>query len=160
MNIFSPDIPYLYNVHQLTIKCLFLTTDPPEFSEHPQNGTVLEGLNVAFSCNASGNPSPKFSWTKNGSPINITDNARISLSQDNKQLNITNVNRVDSGEYKCVANNSVGAVNSSTAFLTVQCKNTFTYLLAPNCVLVRVHHAARFSFQYLPIYKHNKIPFS
>ena len=106
---------------------------------------------MAFSCNASGNPTPKFSWTKNGSPINTTDNARISLSAGNKQLNITNVNRVDSGEYRCVANNSVGAVNSSAAFLTVQCKNTFTYLLAPNCVLVRVHHAARFSFEYLPI---------
>ena len=102
---------------------------------------------MAFSCNASGNPSPKFSWTKNGSPINITDNARISLSAGNKQLNITSVNRVDSGEYRCVANNSVGAVNSSAAFLTVQCKNTFTHLLAPNCVLVRVYHAARFSFQ-------------
>ena len=117
---------------------LFLTTDPSEFSEHPQNQTVLEGLNVAFSCNASGNPTPKFSWTKNGSPINTTDNARISLSAGNKQLNITNVNRVDSGEYRCVANNSVGAVNSSAAFLTVQCKTTFTHLLKPNCVLVRV----------------------
>ncbi|XP_073259129.1 hemicentin-1-like [Porites lutea] len=93
---------------------------PSEFSEHPQNRTVLEGLNVAFSCNASGNPTPKFSWTKNGSPINTTDNARISLSAGNKQLNITNVNRVDSGEYRCVANNSVGAVNSSAAFLIVQ----------------------------------------
>ena len=108
---------------------LFLTADISEFSEHPQNQTVLEGLNVAFSCNASGNPTPKFSWTKNGSPINTTDNARISLSAGNKQLNITNVNRVDSGEYRCVADNSVGAVNSSAAFLTVQCKNTFTHFL-------------------------------
>ena len=84
---------------------------------------------MSFSCNASGNPTPKFLWTKNGSPINTTYNARISLSAGNKQLNITNVNRVDSGEYRCVANNSVGAVNSSAAFLTVQCKNTFTHLL-------------------------------
>jgi len=120
---------------------LFVTTDPSEFSEHPQNRTVLEGLNVAFSCNASGNPTPKFSWTKKGSFINTTDNARISLSADNKQLNITNVNRVDSGEYRCVANNTVGAVNSSAAFLTVQCKTTFTHLLKPNCVIERVYHA-------------------
>ena len=112
---------------------------------------MLEGLNVAFSCNASGNPTPKFSWTKNGSPINTTDNARISLSAGNKQLNITNVNRVDSGEYRCVANNSVGAVNSSAAFLIVQCKNTFTHLLKPNCVIEMVYHPARFSLEYLPI---------
>ena len=111
---------------------------------------------MALSCNASGNPTPKFSWTKNGSPINTTDNARISLSAGNKQLNITNVNRVDSGEYRCVANNSVGAVNSSAAFLTVQCKTTFTLLRKPNCVLVMVYHAARFSFEYLPIQKKKK----
>ena len=113
----------------MTIKCFIFTTDRPEFSEHPQNRTVLEGLNVAFSCNASGNPTPNLSWTKNGSPINTTANASISLSAGNKQLNITNVNRVDSGEYRCVADNSVGAVNSSAAFLTVQCKTTFTHLL-------------------------------
>ena len=106
---------------------------------------------MAFSCDASGNPTPKFSWTKNGSPINTTDSARITLSAGNKQLNITNVSRLDSGEYKCVANNSVGVVNSSAAFLTVQCKTTFTHLLQPNCVLVRVYEAARFSFEYLPI---------
>ena len=111
---------------------------------------------MALSCNASGNPTPKFSWTKNGSPINTTDNARISLSAGNKQLNITNVNRLDSGEYRCVANNSVGAVNSSAAFLTVQCKTTFTLLRKPNCVLVMVYHAARFSFEYLPIQKKKK----
>ena len=106
---------------------------------------------MAFSCNASGNPTPQLSWTKSGSPLNTTDNARISLSARNKQLNITNVNRVDSGEYRCVANNSVGAVNSRAAFLTVQCKTTFTHLLHYNCVLVRVYDAARFSFEYLPI---------
>ena len=135
----------------LQSSALFLTTDRPEFSNHPQNRTVLEGLNVAFSCNASGNPTPTFSWTKNASPINTTANARISLSAGNKLLNITNVNRVDSGEYRCVAANSVGGVNSSAAFLTVQCKITLTQLLNPNCVLVKVYQAGRLSFQYLLI---------
>ena len=111
---------------------------------------------MAFSCNASGNPTPKFSWTKNGSPINTTDNARIGLLAGNKQLDITNLNRGDSGEYRCEANNSVGAVNSSAAFLTVQCKTIFTLLRKPNCVLVMMYHAARFSFEYLPIQKKKK----
>ena len=115
--------------------------------EQPQNQAVLEGLNVSFSCNASGNPTPTFSWTKNGSPINTTANARISLSAGNKQLDITNANSVDSGEYRCVANNSVGAVHSSAAFLTVQCKITFTHFLKANCVLVRVYQAARLSYR-------------
>ena len=131
----------------MKIKCFIFTTDRPEFSEHPKNWTVLEGLNVAFSCNATGNPTPNFSWTKNGSPVNTTANARISLSADNKQLNIRNSTRVDSGEYRCVVNNSVGAVNSSAAFLTVQCKITFTHFVKANCVLVRGYQAARLSFR-------------
>ena len=134
-------------VHHVQSSVLFLNTDRPEFYEHPQNQTVLEGLNVSFSCNASGNPTPTFSWIKNGSPINTTANARISLSAGSKQLYITNVNRVDSGEYRCVANNSVGAVNSSAAFLTVQCKMIFTHFRKANCVLVSVYQAARLSFR-------------
>ena len=73
-----------------------------------------------LSCDASGNPVPTFSWTKDGSAVN---SPTISLSSDNKQLTITNVSRGDSGEYRCVANNSIGAaVTSDAATLDVQCK--------------------------------------
>ena len=79
-------------------------------------------------CNASGNPMPTtFSWTVNGSAVTV--DGRISLSQDDKQLTITNVTRGDSGQYRCVANNSVGNVTSDAATLNVQCKNTFTSYL-------------------------------
>ena len=75
-----------------------------------------------LSCDASGNPTPTFSWTIGGTAVNTPANPRISLSSDNKQLTITNVNRSDSGQYRCVANNSVGIVNSNAAALNVQCK--------------------------------------
>ena len=103
-----------------------LNTDQPEISEHPQNQIVLEGLNVSFLCNASGNPTPTFSWTINGSPVNTTSNPRITFSAYNKQLTITSVKRTDGGEYKCLASNSVKTVNSTAAFLIVQCKEAFT----------------------------------
>ena len=75
-----------------------LNTDQPEISEHPHNQIVLEGLNVSFLCNASGNPTPTFSWTINGSPVNTTSNPRITFSAYNKQLTITTVKRTDGGE--------------------------------------------------------------
>ena len=103
-----------------------LNTDQPEISEHPQNQIVLEGFNVSFLCNASGNPTPTFSWTINGSPVNTTSNPRITFSAYNKQLTITSVKRTDGGEYKCLASNSVKTVNSTAAFLIVQCKEAFT----------------------------------
>ena len=106
-----------------------LNTDQPEISEHPQNQIVLEGLNVSFLCNASGNPMPTFSWTINGSPVNTTVDSRISFLADNKQLKITTVKRTDGGEYKCLASNSVNTVTSTAAFLIVQCKESFTFFL-------------------------------
>ena len=111
-----------------------LNTDQPEISEHPQNQIVLEGLNVSFLCNASGNPTPTFSWTINGSPVNATVDSRISFSADNKELTITTVKRTDGAEYKCLASNSVNTVISTAASLIVQCKETFNYLSLILCI--------------------------
>ena len=78
---------------------------------------------MTLSCNATGNPGPTISWTKDESRMS-SNSARISLSDDNKQLTITNVNRTDSGEYRCVASNSLGNDTSSGATLNIQCKST------------------------------------
>ena len=102
-------------------------TDQPEFTAHPQSQTLVEGSSVTFSSDANGIAEPTFAWTKDGS--SVTADNRISLSADNKQLSLTNVNRTDSGEYRCLAVNNVGTVNSNTATLTVHCKKTFTHFL-------------------------------
>ena len=65
-------------------------------------------------CNASGNPVPTITWTRNGSV----------LTKESKELTITSINRADSGEYRCVANNSEGNVTSDAATLDVQCEYT------------------------------------
>ena len=75
---------------------------------------------MTLSCDATGNPVPTISWTKDGSPIGSS--YRISLSADNKQLTIMNLNRTDSEEYQCVADNSLGNDTSNVATLNVQCK--------------------------------------
>ena len=109
-----------------------LLIEQPAFTTHPNNPlTLREGVSITFSSDANGIPEPTFSWTKDGSAI--TANDRISLSGDNKELSIINVNRTDSGEYRCVAANSVGTVNSNAFTLTIHCKKTFTpFLLKPN----------------------------
>ena len=97
-------------------------SDAPTIIAHLQNDTKTEGSTVIFSCNTTGNPVPTISWTRNGSPLNTTINSRISFSGDQKQLKITDVNRVDSGEYRCVARNRLGNDISNVATLDVQCK--------------------------------------
>ena len=98
----------------------FPATDIPGITVHPDNVTEKEGKNATLLCNAMGNPVPKISWNKGGLPL--SNNSRVNLSADNKHLTITNVKRVDSGEYRCVATNSLGYVTSNPAYLGVQCK--------------------------------------
>ncbi|XP_078354372.1 roundabout homolog 1-like [Oculina patagonica] len=93
---------------------------PPEIIVHPEAQANTEGVNVTLSCIADGNPVPTKSWTRNGFPMNTLGNSRIRFSADKKQLTITNVNRTDSGEYRCVANNSLGNDTSNTATLDIQ----------------------------------------
>ena len=96
----------------------------------------MQGSSVTFSSDANGVPEPTFSWTKDGSAV--TADNRIRLSADNKELSLSNVNGTESGEYRCVAANSVGTVNSNAATLTVYGKKTFTlFLLTSNyCVIL------------------------
>ena len=90
----------------------------------------MQGSSVTFSSDANGVPEPTFSWTKDGSAV--TADNRIRLSADNKELSLSNVNGTDSGEYRCVATNSVEVVSSDAATLTVHCKKTFTRFLLIN----------------------------
>ena len=90
--------------------------------------TAIEGTSVNFSCNASGNPAPTISWTKDVSILITSGDSRIRFGADNKTLTIINVNREDRGQYQCVANNNVGNdTTSNAATLDVLCKNSGLY---------------------------------
>ena len=93
----------------------------PLITTQPQGGPVTEGDNVTLSCNASGNPVPSISWTRNGSLLNSSV-PRISFGAESRKLTITSINRADSGEYRCVADSSVGNDTSDAATLDVKCK--------------------------------------
>ena len=100
--------------------CFFIIV-APLITTQPQGGSVTEGDNVTLSCNASGNPVPEISWTRDGSLVSSGDQ-RISFEAGNIQLTITNVSRADTGEYRCVADNSEGNDTSNATTLDVQCK--------------------------------------
>ena len=102
-------------------KDCFIVTDQPEITAHPGSVAETEGNNVTLSCNATANPVPTISWIRDGSPVNTTINSRISFVEDNKLLTMTNVSRIDSGEYQCVANNILGNATSNAASLDIQC---------------------------------------
>ena len=96
---------------------------PPEIDSAPSAlYQVVEGIGVILFCNATGNPQPTITWTKQG------NNSILSTS---KILNLTKLMREDDGSvYKCTVTNYVGSAEA-TAKITVWCKymlQLYTYL--------------------------------
>ena len=80
---------------------------------------------MTLNCTASGKPDPIISWIVNGSPLDASGNSWISLTNDSKELTMMKLKKTDSGEYQCVARNSLGNISSNASTLSVQCKKTF-----------------------------------
>ena len=105
----------------------FFFTDQPEIITHPKNVTIEERLLMTLFCNATGNPPPTISWTKDGSPLTKTQG--IIFTGDNETLSIANITRSESGNYRCVTRNSLGNDTSNAAKVDVLCKCSINYFL-------------------------------
>ena len=75
------------------------------------SNSVIEGQSFTMTCVTSGYPKPNIYWIKE------SNDARINGSV----LNFTNINRNDSGQYRCEAKNDCGS-NSSVQSIEVFCK--------------------------------------
>ena len=106
---------------------LFFFTDQPEIITHPKNVTIEERLLMTLFCNATGNPLPTISWTKDGSPLTKTQG--IIFTGENETLSIANITRSESGNYRCVTRNSLGNDTSNAAKVDVLCKCSINYFL-------------------------------
>uniref|UniRef100_A0A3Q1H130 Heparan sulfate proteoglycan 2 n=1 Tax=Acanthochromis polyacanthus TaxID=80966 RepID=A0A3Q1H130_9TELE len=78
----------------------------PQVQVSPQNIEVHEGDSLRLYCRASGSPTPKLTWLKNGGQI--PPQARMDRT-DIGTLLIPNIKMSDSGTYMCVGSNSVGS---------------------------------------------------
>ncbi|XP_022800131.1 hemicentin-1-like [Stylophora pistillata] len=94
----------------------------PEISQPPSNTTKVEGQTVVFSCVVAGYPKPDVAWTKDGDKLDIAVDFRSNFSSKDGEhsLSIANVQQSDTGQYRCVANNSLGTSTSTSATLSVQ----------------------------------------
>ncbi|XP_045912374.1 basement membrane-specific heparan sulfate proteoglycan core protein-like isoform X7 [Micropterus dolomieu] len=88
----------------------------PQVQVSPQNiHEVHEGDTLRLYCRASGTPTPKLTWLKNGGQI--PQQARMERT-DIGTLLIPNIKISDSGTYMCVGSNSIGS-NSAPIKVTV-----------------------------------------
>jgi alpha-tubulin suppressor-like RCC1 family protein len=123
----SSEILTLYN-SGATGKC----PQPPLVLAPPTNQTVLAGNTASFNTLGAGSPPLSYRWLFNGSPL--SNNSHVA-GADTTSLSLSNAQATDAGSYSVVISNSVGAVTSSVAVLTVQ-------FVAPSFVLQPTNQAA------------------
>lgn len=89
---------------------------PPRVKPRPSDGNIVvkKGTEVSLECDASGNPVPKISWTREHDHL-----PEGSVSGANNQgYTIRQVSRFDAGRYACTADNGVGM--PAKAFVSLQ----------------------------------------
>lgn len=86
------------------------SAEAPVITLDPVTQSVNEGDDVTLSANATGNPTPEWTWTKNGTLI---------PSATTRFLALLDVQGSDSASYAATATNSAGYDVSATAVLTV-----------------------------------------
>lgn len=91
-------------------------TSAPVFTTQPTNQSAAVGGTVNFIAAAIGVPTPVYQWLRNGTNL---------VGATNVTLTLTNVQVGDSGVYSVIASNTVSAVASSNATLTVDGPNGF-----------------------------------
>ena len=77
---------------------------------------------AVFQCTATGIPAPEISWYRNGTVLNSSTDARVTLSEEsvsmvatdggnvyqvNRTLTLDNATDSDSGDYMCQADNDI-----------------------------------------------------
>ncbi len=82
----------------------------PAFTTQPTSQTVTVGASVTFTAAANGSPSPTLQWQKDGVNLSGATNASYTIASPSAS---------DAGSYTVIASNSVSAVTSNAAILTV-----------------------------------------
>ena len=97
----------------------------PQITEDPLDSVAAPVGTAVFSCSASGQPSPHFSWYHGdvelvaGGQVSVVDNGGRST------LTLTNVGEGEEGEYYCEAENSQGTAESERAELQLACESKY-----------------------------------
>ena len=120
---------YKYYVPEI---CILLAIDSSVIIRVEQQFNITEGSNGSITCTATGYPVPTVEW-QNSDGSSLSNNRLVSGSPMISSTGIGNVSsvsvelmvigalRVDTGMYRCSANNNESQATSNVT-ITVQCK--------------------------------------
>ena len=137
----------------IVLLCCF-TAVPAMIIESPADANLLMPAPLALTCGASGVPPANFTWQidyLNGSTVFLTESSgditimtsSTSDSQTTSILTIGSTERLDTGNYTCLAENeqNVSPVTSDTAEVNVFGKSTVFYNFMLCAAVVYALHA-------------------
>ncbi|XP_033947808.1 hemicentin-1 [Pseudochaenichthys georgianus] len=76
--------------------------------EHPSDVSAPMGEELTLECRATGIPTPRLSWLKDGVTLEGSDARHISVSPDGSTLTLLRLSPEDSGTYTCLAVSPAG----------------------------------------------------
>ena len=130
-------VSHASNSHILMVKNYFMTVAPNiTTSMEGEEFNITERSNGSITCTATGYPVPTVVW-QNSDGSSLGNNRLVSSSAVVSTTGVGNVSsvsvelmvigalRVDSGMYRCSANNSVNSTTRNVT-ITVQCKCFYT----------------------------------
>ena len=91
----------------------------PQFTAQPSDVTAVSDRSATINCRASGTPQPGIVWYKDDARVVLE--SRLTVNRTGA-LVISSVRAGDAGSYFCVANNTVGSVQSYSARLQIASK--------------------------------------
>ena len=118
-----------------------------------QQFNITEGNNGSITCTATGYPVPTVVW-QNSDGSSLSNNRLVSGSPVNMPTGVGNVTsvsvqlmvigamRVDTGMYRCSANNSLSSTTRNIN-ITVQCKHNIVYTVKVAVVFVLLNYSRR-----------------
>ncbi len=91
---------------------------------------MAPGSTATFSCGASGEPSPTFTWTKDGQTVVSSSQTSIQGTTGVSVLSVSGVDGGAVGTYRCVAVNTEGTAVSEGAELQLASKSHDNHVTA------------------------------
>ena len=92
---------------------------PPRITGAPDGMANVEiRKDLTLTCNASGDPHPRITWTKDGVPGSL-------FNASGHLLHLVNIQKEDAGSYICTASNGYGDDATSVSVVEVKCEEGF-----------------------------------
>ncbi|KAG7497711.1 leucine-rich repeats and immunoglobulin-like domains protein 3 [Solea senegalensis] len=95
--------------------------ETPSFLRPLMDRTVAKGETAVLQCIAGGSPPPRLNWTKDDSPLVVTE--RHFFAAANQLLIIVDAAEADAGKYTCEMSNALGTERGNVRLLVISNPN-------------------------------------